>query len=118
MQLSRRTRSVSSSSAMGASPASSPWMAWEVTVRRLSSLGFKTARQRAARSTLAATGLALGVALLFGILVANASVNRVFHRLTPAQMQGNVSVQRVDNQPLSVGDIERIRSLPDASIVQ
>src|SRR5207248_4228475 len=32
-------------------------------------------------SALAATGLALGVALLFGILVGNASVNREFHHL-------------------------------------
>ena len=46
------------------------------TVRRLSSLGSKSLAHRKGRSALTAGGIVLGVAILFGVLVANATTQR------------------------------------------
>lgn len=50
-------------------------------LRRLSSLGSKQLKVRKGRSALTAIGIVLGVAILFGVLVANATTNTGFEQL-------------------------------------
>ncbi len=45
-------------------------------MRRLSSLGSKNLAHRKGRSILTGTGIVLGVAILFGVLVANATTQK------------------------------------------
>src|SRR5687768_6590326 len=86
----------------------------EVIVRSLSSLGSKSLAHRRGRTVLTGLGVALGVALFFGVLVANRSVNRSFERLTVYQSVPtySASVQRVDNSELSQEMVDRVRALP------
>ena len=69
-------------------------------MRSLSSLGSKSLAHRRGRTFLTGLGVALGVALLFGVLVANNSVNRAFERRTSEHYtpQFNTSASRVDNR--------------------
>ena len=86
-------------------------------MRSLSWLGFKSARRRAARSTASAAGLMLGVALLFGVLVANASVTRAMSH-PQRRPEGNFVVQRVDRKPLAGFQLTAVEHLPNATVVR
>ena len=50
-------------------------------MRSLSSIGSRSLAHRKGRSLMTASGIVLGVAILFGVLVSNASINRAFDDL-------------------------------------
>lgn len=80
-------------------------------MRTLSSLGFKSLGHRRGRSALAALGVCLGVALLFGVLVANASVTDALDRFASAPTL-NVVVRERDGSPLPFDMLARAVRLP------
>jgi putative ABC transport system permease protein len=90
------------------------------TVRSLSSLGSRSLARRKGRSALTATGVALGVALLFAVLVSNATVNRALDKLSQA-WNGRTDVILVASGNGSAGLPPSIATkaakLPDVEIV-
>jgi putative ABC transport system permease protein len=85
-------------------------------VRRLSSIGSKSLAHRKGRSLLTGTGIVLGVAILFGVLVANATtqegIDRVIEDITGRAdvLAGPVGVFNADLPP---GTLENLSALPD-----
>src|SRR3954451_16270566 len=82
--------------AMEESTDTSTSTALGVIVRNLSSLGSKNLAHRRGRTFLTGLGIALGVALLFGVLVANRSVNQSFEHLV-SQAGSRTTVIAVDD---------------------
>lgn len=84
--------------------------------RRLSSLGSRSLAHRKGRSLLTGAGIVLGVAILFGVLVANATtqvgVDRLFEDFT-GRADVVASPIGVFDATLPEGAVDRLRSLPD-----
>lgn len=84
--------------------------------RKLSSLGSRSLAHRKGRSVLTGTGIVLGVAILFGVLVANATtqvgVDRLFEDFT-GRADVVASPVGVFDAELPEGAGDRLRALPD-----
>lgn len=89
-------------------------------MRRLSSLGSKNLAHRKGRSILTGTGIVLGVAILFGVLVANATTQKGVDNLI-ASFTGRADVVAgpvgAFDGKLPNGTIDRLRKLPQVADV-
>ena len=89
-------------------------------MRRLSSLGSKQLAHRKGRSALTATGIVLGVAILFGVLVTNATTQTGVDELV-RDFAGSADVLVAPvgsfDATLPASDIQRIASLPQVAVV-
>jgi putative ABC transport system permease protein len=89
-------------------------------VRRLSSLGSKNLAHRKGRSILTGTGIVLGVAILFGVLVANATTQKgVDDLISSFTGRSDVVAGPIGafDAKLPPGTVERLRSLPQVADV-
>ena len=89
-------------------------------MRRLSSLGSKQLKHRKGRSALTASGIVLGVAILFGVLVSNATTSTGVDRLV-TDFTGAADVLAGApgsfDATLDARIVERIERLPDVRAV-
>jgi putative ABC transport system permease protein len=84
-------------------------------VRRLSSLGSKSLAHRKGRSLLTGAGIVLGVAILFGVLVANATTQQGVDDLIEdftGRADVVVNAQGFFESKLPKGTLEKVRKLP------
>src|SRR3989442_9546909 len=85
-------------------------------VRKLSSLGSKSLAHRKGRSVLTGAGIVLGVAILFGVLVANATTQKGVDDLIQSftgradVVAGPVGAFEASVPP---GAVSKLRTLPD-----
>src|SRR5438309_4902235 len=89
-------------------------------VRKLSSLGSKSLAHRKGRSILTGAGIVLGVAILFGVLVANATTQKgVDDLISSFTGRADVDVGPVGafDAKLPPGTIDRLRKLPQVADV-
>jgi hypothetical protein len=87
-------------------------------VRRLSDLGRYQVAKRRGRALLTASGIILGVATLFGTMVAGASIQGGFDDLT-AETRGRTDVQVAPvgawDATLPEATVARVRALPEVT---
>ena len=84
-------------------------------MRRLSSLGSKSLAHRKGRSLLTGAGIVLGVAILFGVLVANATTQQGVDDLIEdftGRADVVVNAQGFFDNELPKGTLEKVRKLP------
>ena len=84
-------------------------------MRSIWGLGVRSARRQLGRYVLTAVGASLGVAVMFGVLVTNASIDRALDRaLGPSQLSG-VLVRPVGSygSTMPAATLERAATLPD-----
>jgi len=89
-------------------------------VRKLSSLGSRSLAHRKGRSALTGTGIILGVAIFFGVLVANATTQKgVDNLITSFTGRADVIAGPVGafDAQLPRGTVDRLRALPDVKDV-
>lgn len=83
-------------------------------MRRLSSVGFRSLAHRKGRSVLTGVGIALGVAILFGVLIANATVDRGFHdRFSVQGGRPDVTLSTTGDAPISMDLMGKVRGRSD-----
>jgi putative ABC transport system permease protein len=85
-------------------------------VRSLGALGVRNLRRAVGRSLLTAGGVTLGVAVLFGVLVANASASRAFSEQFLDLSVPNVAVRAPDGE-LPPDAVARLAAAPDVYAV-
>jgi putative ABC transport system permease protein len=89
-------------------------------VRKLSSLGSKSLAHRKGRSLLTGTGIVLGVAILFGVLVSNATTQKGVDNLIEG-ITGRADVVAgpvgAFDAKMPMGTIDKLRKLPNVSDV-
>ena len=87
-------------------------------MRRLSSLGSRSFRRGFGRYALTIVGIALGVALFFGVTVANTSVNRQLDE-DAARFSGGVIIQSAGTYggDVPAETVERVAQLPGVATV-
>ena len=81
-------------------------------MRRLGALATRQFRRALGRSLLTAAGVTLGVGVLFGVLVANASASRAFTKQFVGLSHPQVGVQAPGGE-LEEDVVERLAALPD-----
>ena len=89
-------------------------------VRRLSSLGSKSLAHRKGRSVLTGAGIVLGVAILFGVLVANATTQRGVDDMIEnwtGRSDVLVGATGVFDANLPKGTVDKVAKLPDVTDV-
>lgn len=90
-------------------------------MRSLAGVGARSLAHRKGRSALTAIGIVLGVAILFGVLVTNASLDRAFRDLVDRYRQpwNDVAVRPIGaNDATMPADLaDRARALPDVVAV-
>jgi putative ABC transport system permease protein len=91
-----------------------------VTLRRLNSVSVRNLSRRKGRYALTASGIALGVAVLFAVQIMSGATNQALDRaIEGGRGKADVYVGPVGNfdSTLAPGTVDRVRALPDVTFV-